>query len=87
MRTPQTILGLLMVVLIVGIIAYVAIFTYINIFNLERNGYFKTKETCQAKTLSTCSPLMCDLISSGETVEEVCGKDFSDGYIWFPVRR
>ncbi len=44
---------------------------------------YETQEECEQKTGKSCGFVMCDYIPKGKTFEEVCGKDFQEG--WAPV--
>jgi hypothetical protein len=44
---------------------------------------YQTKESCESATGKTCHFVTCDYIPEGKTFEEVCGKDFQEG--WQPI--
>lgn len=47
--------------------------------NVSLKQIFSSQEECE-KTGCTCGYAMCDRIPLGKTFEEVCGKDFKEGW-------
>lgn len=41
---------------------------------------YSTQQECEVKGNCRCSFVMCDYIPEGKTYEEVCGKNFSEGW-------
>src|SRR3989338_11330627 len=60
-----------------------AFFLFIFPLNSSAAVSFSTQEECEEKTGQRCSFEMCDYIPPGKTFEEVCGKDFEEG--WNPL--
>lgn len=50
-----------------------------------REGAYRSQEDCEQKTGQKCGYGMCDVIPPGKTVEEVCGKNFRQG--WMPFNQ
>lgn len=46
-------------------------------------GVYPSQEDCEQKTRQKCGYGRCDVIPLGKTVEEVCGKNFHEG--WMPL--
>ena len=47
---------------------------------------FSSKKECEQRTKVPCDFQMCDYIPPGKTLEEVCGKDFDEGWVASPLR-
>jgi len=63
-----------------GNFVYLKYFYQIPEFNNSVLRIFPTQEECEEKTGCTCVFVMCDIVPPGKTYEEVCGKDFKEGW-------
>lgn len=52
-----------------------------NIPSANSKVVYSTREECEKETNKVCGYQMCDLVPAGKTFEEVCGKNFKEGWV------